>query len=85
VVSEVQPSERAAALGALTAFYDLFVAASSAAAGAVAGRWGFAAVFWMTLACMGCSVALVLITGIGKGRTPVAPEEEVLMQRAGGS
>src|SRR5579862_7544551 len=39
VVDQVPVSERAAALGALNAFYDLFVAGSSAIAGAAAGRW----------------------------------------------
>jgi MFS family permease len=66
VVGRVSVSERAAALGALTAFYDLFVAASSALAGAVAGHWGFTSVFWMAFACMCVSVVLVLVTDVGR-------------------
>jgi MFS family permease len=66
VVGRVSVSERAAALGALTAFYDLFVAASSALAGAVAGHWGFTAVFWLAFACMCVSVVLVGVTNIGR-------------------
>jgi MFS family permease len=66
VVGQVPVSERAAALGALNAFYDLFVAGSSAIAGAAAEHWGLTAPFWMALASVGAAVALVLITGIGK-------------------
>lgn len=66
VVARVPVSERAAALGALTAFYDLFVAGSSAAAGLVAGHWGFASVFWMSLACMFVSMVLVAVTNVGR-------------------
>ena len=66
VVGRVAVSERAAALGALTAFYDLFVAASSAAAGAVAGHFGFTAVFWMAFGCMCVSVVLTAVTNIGR-------------------
>jgi MFS family permease len=65
VVARVPVSERASALGALNAFYDLFVAASSAAAGALAGYWGLASPFWLALACAAAGVAMVLITGIG--------------------
>jgi hypothetical protein len=61
----VPVSERAAALGALTAFYDLFVAGSSAVAGAAAGRWGFTAPFWMALGCVGAATVLVLTIGTG--------------------
>ena len=65
VVGQVPVSERAAALGALNAFYDLFVAGSSAIGGAAAEHWGFTAPFWMALACVGGAAAMVLITGIG--------------------
>ncbi len=62
VVGRVPAAERAAALGALTAFYDLFVAASSAVAGAVAGHWGLSAVFWLALACACGAAVLVAFT-----------------------
>jgi len=65
VVSRVPASERASALGALTAFYDLFVAGSSTVAGAIAGRFGFTAVFWFAFASMLVSVVLTLTTSIG--------------------
>jgi MFS family permease len=74
VIGEVSIAERAAALGALNAFYDLFVAVSSAIAGAVAGRWGLATPFWLALACVGVAVALVFTTRVG-GRTPLVPEQ----------
>jgi MFS family permease len=65
VVDQVPVAERAAALGAFNAFYDLFVAASSAIAGAAAGHWGLTAPFWMALACVAGAAALVVISGIG--------------------
>jgi MFS family permease len=65
VVSQVSISERGSALGALNAFYDLFVAASSAIAGAAAGHWGFTAPFWIALAAVALATVLVPITGIG--------------------
>ena len=66
VVDSVRASERALALGALTAFYDLFVALSSAIAGAVAGHWGLTAVFWMALGCVGCAAIMATITDSGR-------------------
>jgi MFS family permease len=65
VVSKVSISERAAALGALNAFYDLFVAGSSAIAGAAAQHWGLTAPFWIALACAVGAAAMVLLTGMG--------------------
>ncbi|HEV2447484.1 MAG TPA: MFS transporter [Candidatus Sulfopaludibacter sp.] len=77
VVGRVSASERAGALGALTAFYDIFVAASSAIAGAVAGHWGLTSVFWVALACMCGSVVLVLTAGIGSHpAAALEPQEE---------
>ncbi|HUK16619.1 MAG TPA: MFS transporter [Bryobacteraceae bacterium] len=75
VVGLVPISERAVALGALTAFYDLFVAGSSAVSGAVAGRWGLASVFWLAFASMWGAVILLLITGLG-AKKPAAQECE---------
>jgi len=66
VVGEVAVSERASALGALNAFYDLFVAGSSVVAGAAAGRWGLAAPFWIALASVGGAAGVVMFTGIGR-------------------
>ena len=66
VIARVPAAERAAALGALTAFYDLFVAGSSAVAGAVAGYFGLASVFWLALCSIGAAVVMLLLTGIGK-------------------
>jgi MFS family permease len=69
VVNQVQPSERAAALGALTAFYDLFVAVSSAVAGAVAGHFGLTSVFWFAFLCMCAAVVTTFATNIGEAAT----------------
>jgi MFS family permease len=76
VVGQVKFSERAAALGALNAFYDLFVAGSSAVAGAAAGRWGFSAPFWIALACAAAATALAIFTRIGAAK-PVIEVEQV--------
>jgi len=65
VVNRVHPTERASALAALTAFYDLFVAGSSALAGAVASRFGLTSVFWMALGCVGCATLVVRFTQLG--------------------
>lgn len=73
VVDEVPVSERASALGALNAFYDLFVAGSSAIAGAAAGRWGFAAPFWIALGCVGVATVMVLTTERGR-KSQAIPE-----------
>jgi len=70
VVGQVPVSERAAALGALNAFYDLAVAASSAVAGAAAGSWGLTAPFWIALACVGAAVVMVLITNVARTHRP---------------
>jgi MFS family permease len=74
VMGQVPVSERATALGAFNAFYDLFLAVSSAIAGAAAGQWGLTAPFWIALACVVGAAALVVISGIGK--TPLAHPEQ---------
>lgn len=66
VVNRVRVSERASALGALTAFYDAFVAGASAIAGAVAGHFGLTAVFWFAFVCMCGGIVLTLTTSIGR-------------------
>ena len=73
VVNRVRVSERASALGALTAFYDAFVAVSSAVAGAVAGHYGLTSVFWFALLCMCGGVVLTLTTSIGRVAAAPAP------------
>lgn len=65
VVAQVPITERGSALGALNAFYDLFVAAGSALAGAAAGRWGLAAPFWIALGCVALATVMVFGTGMG--------------------
>ena len=72
VLGRCHSSERAAALGTLTAFYDIFVALGSLAAGAIASRFGLTSVFWLAVCSVGCSAALAWITRVG---TEVAEEE----------
>jgi MFS family permease len=52
VLRRAHPSQRGRAVGVLTAFYDLFVGISSFAAGAVAHRFGYPAVFFMAAAAI---------------------------------
>ena len=52
VLRRSSPGERGSALGILTAFYDLFVGISSFVAGAVSGRFGYAAAFLMAAAAV---------------------------------
>jgi MFS family permease len=85
VVSKVPISERASALGALNAFYDLFVAASSAIAGAAAGQWGFAAPFWIALASVAGAATLLTVTGLGTKPQAVAPRDYSTRSAAIGS
>jgi MFS family permease len=85
VVSSVPASERASALGALTTFYDLFVAVSSAIAGFIAGHLGFTAVFWFAFVAMLGALTLTLTTNIGVP-SPVAahpvPDQDALRKTA---
>ena len=60
VLRRSNPGERGSVLGLLTAFYDLFVGVSSFAAGAVAGRFGYAAAFLMA------AVAVVAAGVVGR-------------------
>lgn len=68
VVERVSPAERATALGTLTAFYDLFVALGSVAAGALATRFGLTAPFWMAIAC--CATAALIAWDLFRSLTP---------------
>jgi MFS family permease len=84
VVDQVPRAERAAALGGLNAFFDLFVAGSSAIAGAAAGHWGLTAPFWMALGCVGIATAMVAFGGIGTRphvhEEPTAEESEASIE-----
>jgi MFS family permease len=87
VVNRVRSSERASALGALTAFYDAVVAVSSGIAGAIAGHFGFTAVFWFAFLCMCCGVILTLTTNLTAARPVLHTGEAVpadAVQRAAG-
>ena len=85
VVNRVSAAERASALGALTAFYDAFVAVSSGIAGAVAGHFGFTAVFWFAFLCMLGGVILTLTTSIGRIGIPAHTPEMELAESAAAS
>ena len=89
VVNRVRVSERASALGALTAFYDAFVASDSAVAGAVAGHFGLTAVFWFAFLCMCGGVVLTLTTSIARVGPPAHANSvdlaDVGRRRAGAS
>ena len=65
VVREVKETERASALGTLTAFYDLFVALGATAGGALSSRFGLTSVFWMAFCSVGCAAAIAWAKRIG--------------------
>jgi MFS family permease len=74
VMRETPANQRGAAIGVMSAFYDLFVGMSSFAAGAVAKRFGYPAAFAMG------AVALVAAAVTGRMvfyRSTVAQVEEV--------
>jgi MFS family permease len=70
VVRSVASSERASALGALNAFFDLFVSLGALAAGALAGRFGYTSVFWLASASGICAALTAWITGVGRDPAP---------------
>ena len=73
VVRSVGNNERASALGALNAFFDLFVSLGALAAGALAGTFGYTSVFWLAAASAGCAAVIAWVTGVGR-QTPVLGE-----------
>jgi MFS family permease len=70
VVDRVEPTEKAVAVGGMTAFYDVAVAGGSAAAGAIAGHWGYAAAFWLAVGSAIAAAFLLLVTGLGLHHKP---------------
>jgi predicted MFS family arabinose efflux permease len=70
VVDRVEPTEKAVAVGGMTAFYDVAVAGGSAAAGAIAGHWGYAAAFWLAVGSAITAAFLLLVTGLGLHHKP---------------
>jgi|SRR5579872_2527769 len=77
VVRRADPSERASALGALTAFYDIFVALGSLVAGGIASRFGLRAVFWMALSSVACSAVIAWVSEVGQEEVVEDFEEAV--------
>lgn len=69
VAGRVPPAQRGAAIGALTAFYDVFVGIGSVAGGVVADRSGTPAVF--VLAAMGVLAAAAV--NVAMARRDAAP------------
>ena len=55
VLKESAPHERGSVVSVLSAFYDLFVGASSFAAGTIANHYGYAAAFWMAVISLGAA------------------------------
>jgi len=58
VLRRAHPSQRGRAVAVLTAFYDLFVGVSSFAAGSVAHRFGYSAVFLMAAGSIGAAAVM---------------------------
>ncbi len=80
VVRSVGDKERASALGALNAFFDLFVSVGALAAGALAGKFGYVSVFWMAAASCTCAAAAAWVTGVGRDQKPV---DELALEEVG--
>jgi MFS family permease len=66
VVRSVGDNERATALGALNAFFDLFVSLGALASGALAGKFGYSSVFWLAAASATCAAVIAWVTGVGR-------------------
>ena len=66
VVRSVGDNERASALGALNAFFDLFVSLGALTAGGLAGRFGYTSVFWLAAASASCAEIIAWVTGVGR-------------------
>jgi len=58
VLRRTPDNERGSVMSILSAFYDVFVGVSSFAAGFVAKRYGYPAVFWMAAASIGVAAIL---------------------------
>lgn len=66
VVARVSEQERASALAAMTAFFDLFVAAGAAVAGAIGNQFGLVPVFVFAIANVTGALLIVWRTGLGR-------------------
>jgi MFS family permease len=66
VVARVAEHERASALAAMTAFFDLFVAVGAAVAGAIGNHFGLAPVFLFAIANVLGALIIVWRTGLGR-------------------
>lgn len=66
VVDRVSEYERASALAALTAFFDLFVAVGAAVAGAIGDQFGLVPVFLFAITNILLALGVVWRTGLGR-------------------
>jgi MFS family permease len=74
VVDRVSEYERASALAALTAFFDLFVAVGAAVAGAIGNQFGLVPVFLFAITNIVLALGVVWRTGLGqRSRSTLAP------------
>jgi MFS family permease len=80
VLRRAHPSQRGRAVGVLTAFYDLFVGISSFAAGAVAHRFGYPAVFFMAAGAIVAAAIAGRFVFVEGESTPREEEEAAVAQ-----
>ncbi|MFN8185951.1 MAG: MFS transporter [Gaiellales bacterium] len=59
VLGQAPPDERGASVAGLTAFFDLFVGVGGFLAGGIAALFGYEAVFWLGVGCVGLSSLVV--------------------------
>ena len=71
VISRVSDQERGSALGVLTAYYDLFVAAGSFVTGAIASQLGVTAVFWFAVVNLTLGIVITVATGLDRAQRPL--------------
>lgn len=77
VLKQTPPNEHGSAVGVLSAFYDLFVALSSFAAGTVAKHIGYAAAFYMAVVAVGAAAFVGKFVFLTRESEETIPEEEL--------
>ena len=77
VLKRTPAGARGSAVGVLSAFYDLFVGISSFAAGAIAGRYGYPAAFWMAASALSASAVAGWFVFSRRDEIEVGPIEPI--------
>ena len=81
VLRKTPSNERGSAIGVLSAFYDLFVGTSSFAAGAIAKRYGYPAVFAMGTVALGAAAIGGRFVFVAEPSKPQVADDEAMAVR----